>query len=67
MNSRHKDANWLFAGTSLDEVQCALLMDLRDELKRLNALLYCPNFTGIPETLRQISRNTKKPKRKKNA
>ncbi len=42
-------------------------MDLRDELKRLNALLYCPNFTGIPATLRQISQNTKKPKRKKNA
>lgn len=35
-------------------VHSALLMDLRDELKALNRLLGCGNFTGIPSTLRGI-------------
>jgi hypothetical protein len=39
-------------------VQVALLMDVRDELQKLNALLHCHNFTGMPETLRQVRRNT---------
>lgn len=33
-----------------------LLQEIRDELKKLNALLTCPNFTGIPRTLKTISR-----------
>jgi hypothetical protein len=37
----------------------AVLCSIRDELRRLNALLNCPNFTGIPATLRKIERNTK--------
>lgn len=36
--------------------QLAVLMDIRDELKKLNKLLYCSNFTGIPTTLRSIRR-----------
>lgn len=43
----------------------AVLMDIRDELQRLNALLHCPNFTNIPTKLDEIKRNTAKPKRKK--
>ena len=35
------------------------------ELEALNALLSCPNFVQIPKTLREIKRNTTKPKRKK--
>jgi hypothetical protein len=45
-------------------------MDLRDELKlmraelvRLNGLLHCANFVGIPATLRAIRRNTTKKRR----
>lgn len=63
---RHKNENWnLPAGTPnaegghthpYDSIKCALLMDLRDELRQLNALLACPNFTGIPGTLRSIHR-----------
>jgi len=48
-----------------DGVMLAVMMDLRDELQRLNCLLSCPNFTAIPTTLRSIRRNTAKPKEKK--
>lgn len=37
-------------------IQAAVLMDIRDELQKLNALLHCHNFTGIPTTLRSIRR-----------
>ena len=43
----------------------AVLMDIRRELQRLNGLLSCPHFTAIPRTLRTISRNTAKPRRRK--
>jgi hypothetical protein len=33
-----------------------LLMDIRDELVKLNALLHCQNFQNIPATLRSIRR-----------
>lgn len=48
-----------------ERVAIAALYDIRDELKTLNRLLACPNFVGIPETLRQIKRNTTKPRKKK--
>jgi hypothetical protein len=67
--ARHKDGNWnLPKGGNGDPLQwkehvtIAVLMDVRDELKRLNALLHCPNFTAIPDTLRGIRR--KLPSRK---
>lgn len=46
-------------------VQVEVLMDIRDELQRLNALLHCHNFIGIPATLRSISRKLAKPRAKK--
>lgn len=47
-------------------VEIAVLMDIRDELKTLNTLLHCSNFTGIPATLRSIRRAIPaKPKAKK--
>lgn len=48
-----------------DAMHTALLMDIRDELQKLNALLACPSFLGIPATLRTINR--KIPARKKKA
>ena len=48
-----------------DGVMLAVIMDIRDELQRLNRLLSCPNFTAIPTTLRSIRRNTAKPREKK--
>lgn len=45
-------------------MQLAVLMDIRDELKRLNSIICCPNFIGIPSTLNSIRTNTAKPRRK---
>lgn len=49
--SNNADGTWSHAA-----IQCVVLMDIRDELKRLNALLYCHNFVGIPTTLKSIQR-----------
>ena len=75
-DTRHKNEQWRLneKGTkkkngslcySLDTIQTAILMDIRDELRDLNHLLRCPNFIGIPTTLQDIKRNTTKPRRKK--
>lgn len=58
--ARYKDANWSLSDTTLtwDEAAVAVLMDIRDELKRLNRLLHCSNFTDIPWTLKTIARKT---------
>lgn len=48
-----------------ERVGIAVLMDIRDELKALNELLRCPNFTGIPATLRSIQRNTRRAKKRR--
>jgi Tfp pilus assembly protein PilO len=66
--ARHKDANWDLSGPAVkrwEEVNAALLMDLRDELKELNRqmksinnVLHCPNFTDMPRVLRQVRANT---------
>lgn len=48
-NHLHSQLSYLY-------MHSALLMDIRDELKRLNALLHCHNFIGMPATLRTISR-----------
>jgi hypothetical protein len=47
-----------------DRVDTALLMDIRDELHQLNALLGCSNFLGIPRRLQEIATNTKRRPRK---
>lgn len=73
--ARHKNFDWSLhdEGTpnnqggrsyEISTIQLSLLMDIRDELKQLNALLSCRNFTNIPKTLRAIQRNTMKAKAK---
>lgn len=74
--ARHKDQNWnLPEGTPTanggrehqwNSIQVALLMDIRDELKSMNAILHCSNFLRIPHKLDEIRRNTAK-KRKRQA
>ncbi len=74
--ARHKDSNWsLPEGTpngkgstehSWPAIHSAILMDIRDELKSLNAVLHCPNFLEIPRVLREIRRNTTKNRKKQN-
>jgi len=46
-------------------ILAGILMDIRDELCKLNRLLGCPNFLDVPHILRRISQHTAKPKRKK--
>lgn len=60
--ARRKDVDWnLGEGTATwDQVKVAVMMDIRDELKRLNTLLHCSNFQQIPRVLRSIRRNTYK-------
>lgn len=66
---RHKNADWILPpsdakGNVTDStVTNAVLMDIRDELRRLNALLHCPNFVSIPKKLDAIQR--KLPPRRK--
>ena len=50
---------------SNDTLTLATLCVIRDELKKLNALLHCSNFVEIPSILRTIKRNTTKKKRPK--
>ena len=59
---------------SIEQWQYVLQLRILKELKTLNQLLACPNFTGIPKTLREIKRATnriptiarpRKPKAKK--
>jgi hypothetical protein len=63
--------NYLWNVTTDDGRLCqdgaivAVLMDIRDELRTMNSILTCPNFTNIPNTLRSIESNTKKPRKRK--
>lgn len=50
---------------SFTAAQLAVLMDIRDELKRLNGTLHCVNFLRIPSKLEAIRRNTAKPRKVK--
>lgn len=65
--ARHKGIEWNLPDGSLsyDAASLAVQMDIRDELRRLNDLLHCVNFVGIPFKLDKIVQNTTKPKRKK--
>ena len=59
--ARHKDVDWSLPdggpnGHSYDSIKVSLLMDIRDELQRLNALLHCHNFTTLPAAVRSIRR-----------
>jgi hypothetical protein len=37
-----------------DQMQVALLADIRRELRKLNTLMHCHNTQGIPRTLNRI-------------
>lgn len=69
-DTRRKDVFWnLYTNSSgnltWEQVNVAVLMDIRDELKELNRLLHCSNFVAIPTILRTIRRNTTKRRRNK--
>lgn len=63
-----ENAEWNFwmnddGSVQTDRVQAIVLLDIREELKKLNQLLNCPNFLSVPTSLRVIRRNTTKKKR----
>lgn len=70
--ARFKNANWGVreaegnknSAFDCHEASLAVLMDIRDEMQRMNALLHCKNFLDIPLRLRMIQKNTQKRKRK---
>jgi hypothetical protein len=43
-----------------DTLMLAMLCAIRDELRRLNRVLQCPNFIAVPAKLDQIAKNTRK-------
>lgn len=64
---RYKDANWNLTEPvpTWEQAQTACLMDIRDELKAIEAslrVLRCGNFIAIPGKLDAIRRNTTKRK-----
>ena len=71
MTRRHKDVDWTMPDRMSDgtweQVGIIVLMDIRDELKLLNAMLRCPNFQQIPAKLEAIKKNTSKPRERKAA
>lgn len=67
---RFKNNQWTVhravdGSVSYEGAQLTVLMDIRDELQKLNTLLGCHNFVSVPSILREIRSNTHKPKRKK--
>ena len=66
---RHQGKEWTIAtfpdGNSVtpEDARLAVLMDIREELIKLNRLLNCHNAIDIPNILRRIDRNTKRPSR----
>ena len=74
-DTRHKNGNWNLGTADAnrcltwDQIKMATLMatimDIRDELQKLNRLLHCQNFTNIPRKLDAIHK--KMPARKKRA
>jgi hypothetical protein len=55
--ARFKDVEWqLDDSASYERAQLAVLMDIRDELKRLNRLLDCRNFLAVPARLARIAK-----------
>ena len=66
------DLDWLVADEHGDmptweRIGIAVLMDIRRELRRLNAAIYCQNFLAMPHHLKRIARNTEKAPKKRGA
>lgn len=64
--ARYKDVDWTLNEDQIgswQQVEVAVLMDIRDELKLLNSMLRCPNFQQIPAKLDAIRKNTAKPRK----
>jgi hypothetical protein len=75
----HRNLHWSIwrdeeGSAEPDQVQIAVMQDIRDELQKLNELLGCINFRNIPHVLTAIRghadairRNTNRKRRKRKA
>jgi hypothetical protein len=68
VDQRRKNVSWPVAEAdgqmpTWERAGIAVLMDIRDELQRLNAAIYCVNCQAIPRQLARIARNTAKPRK----
>jgi hypothetical protein len=66
-DTRHHNVSWSLppsGSVSFDAAQLAVLMDIREELQRLNRVMQCQNTLDIPNILRTIRKNTA-PRRRK--
>lgn len=68
--SQHRNYDWGLTCTdtnmrdgtwSLEHIKVVTLCDIRAELIKLNSLLHCHNFQGIPATLKGIRRKLPTP------
>ena len=50
---------------SYDGIKLAVLVEIRDELRKLNSTMACRNTQMIPGYLKRIASNTAKPKKAK--
>jgi hypothetical protein len=69
VDRRCRNWNWKVTDSNdlvtWDGARLAVLMDIRDELRKLNMLLNCRNCVQIPMILRRIEKNTQKRKRRR--
>ena len=60
-DERHANMNWNLGPTksngccTWEQINAALLMDIRGELQKLNTLLGCHNFLAIPDRLKRMA------------
>lgn len=57
--ARKKNREWNCGkekNTTIDQAKLAVLMDIRDELKELNATLNCWRFQNMPSVLERIDK-----------
>lgn len=69
-DTRKKNVDWAIlrntnGTTSAETASLAVLMDIRDELQKLNRVFECHNFLRISQTLEQIRRSTTKKRKVK--
>lgn len=57
-NNRHKDRDWSDAPNTMEFGTIRVLMDIRDELQKLNRVFECGNFLRIPRDLAKIRAQT---------
>jgi hypothetical protein len=66
-STMHDSGDWDLGtgnGLTVERIAVLMLSDIRRELRKLNAILACPNFQAIPRKLDRISKNTAKPRKR---